>query len=135
MEIGEFTNKTGITIDTLRYYNKIGLLVPQRSGNRRNYSEEDLEKAVVIIKLKNLNFTLEEIKAMFQLENDINEDEALNYESRKKIHSCLDILKEKYNDILIKEQDLIQMKQILEKMINKTNRLLEVGYFFRKDGE
>lgn len=134
MEIGEFANKTGIGIDTLRYYNKIGILVPQRSSNnRRSYSQGDLEKVNVIIRLKNLNFTLEELKILFQLDSEINENEDLNYESREKINSCLDIIKEKYDDVLRKEQDLLQIKQVLERMIIKTNRLLEYGHFFERD--
>lgn len=135
MEIGEFSRKTGITIDTLRYYHKIGLLMPEKINNRRFYTEEDLEKARAIIKLKNLNFTLYEIKLLFDLEKDIDENETLNNESRTKVNECLNIIKEKYEDIIRKEKDLIQIKFALEKMINKTNQLLESGCFFSEKAE
>jgi DNA-binding transcriptional MerR regulator len=46
--------ETSISIDTLRYYNKIGLLEPKRLNNIRKYHEDDLQKAIAIIKLKML---------------------------------------------------------------------------------
>jgi len=51
MEIGKFSKEMQITIDTLRYYDKIGLLVPNRIGYKRSYSIEDLEKAKLIKKI------------------------------------------------------------------------------------
>lgn len=133
MRIGEFSQNTGMSIDTLRYYNKIKLIVPQKINNKRWYTEDDLEKANAIIKLKNLNFTLEEIKSLFDLDKDINETEKFNLESIQKIKGCLDIIEQKYKCIINKQQDLIQIKLVLENMINKTNKLLEIGYLPNKD--
>jgi len=133
MEIGEFSKKVGITEDTLRYYNKIELLVPKRIKNRRWYTDEDLEKVYVITKLKNMRFTLDEIKTLFELENNIKENESLNDESRSKIESCLSIIEDKYHEIINQEKDLMQVKFTLNKMIDKTNKLLEKGRFFVKE--
>jgi len=44
MYIGEFAEKVGVSLDTLRYYDKIGLLSPKRKGRDRWYQEEDLKK-------------------------------------------------------------------------------------------
>ncbi|MCM1991839.1 MerR family transcriptional regulator [Oceanirhabdus seepicola] len=125
MEIGEFSKKTGTTIDTLRYYDKIKLLVPERINNRRRYTEEDIDKVIAILKLKKLNFSLEEIKALFELEKDINEEQGINNENKSKINGCLNIIEEKYREILERERDIIQIRCILEKMIHKTNKLLK----------
>ena len=133
VEIGEFSCKTGLTIDTLRYYNKIGLLEPERINNRRHYTEDDIEKAIIITKLKNLNFTLDEIRILFDLDKDVDENKALDGESRIKVKTLLNIIEEKHNEIIKKEQDLIQIKTILEKMIYKTNKLLEAGCFINID--
>lgn len=127
MEIGEFSNKTRITIDTLRYYNKIGLLVPDKINNRRWYTEEDLEKADIIKRLKCLNFSLEEIKILFDLDREIDDTDILNSESRDKIKYCYSIIEQKYNDIIQQERDLIMIKSGLEKMISKTTKLLTTG--------
>ncbi len=125
MEIGEFSKKTGIKIDTLRYYNKIELLEPQRVNNRRRYAEEDIDKAMAILKLKKLNFSLEEIKALFDLEKDINEEHDLTPHNKAQIEECLDVIQKKYYEILEKERVITQMKHTIEKMIKKTKRLLK----------
>lgn len=130
MEIGLFSDKTGITIDTLRYYDKIGLLMPPKIKDRRCYSDEELEKAMVIVKLKSLNFSLDEIKALFELEKNISQDEDLSEESISKIKTCMDLIIKKYIDVVKQEQDLIQVKLSLKRMIDKTNKLLEVRHFF-----
>ncbi len=130
MEIGEFSRKSGITIDTLRYYNKIGLLEPHRIKGRRSYSEEDLEAVLAIKKLKSLDFSLDEIKLLFAMGKNIEENDRLDESSRANIKGCLEVIEEKYKDIVRKEQDIKQVKCMLEKMIEKTNRLLELGYFF-----
>lgn len=51
-----------VSIDTLRYYEKIGLLKPKRKDNYRNYSEKDLERLAFIITLKKATFSLENIR-------------------------------------------------------------------------
>jgi DNA-binding transcriptional MerR regulator len=130
MEIKEFSDKTDITIDTLRYYDKIGLLVPPKVKGRRSYSEGELEMAMIIKKLKSLDFSLDEIKALFELEKDVEQDKALNDESISKINSCLEMIIQKYNIIIKQEQDLIQVKKALKKMIDKTNKLLELRHFY-----
>ena len=132
MEIGEFSNITGIAIDTLRYYNKIGMLVPNRINSRRCYNEEDLEKAIAIIKLKNLNFTLEEIKSLFNFDESVDETQKLDEKNIEKVNCCLSMIEEKYKQILNKEKDIIQMKAVFEKMIHKTKKLLETGGFTDK---
>lgn len=119
MEVGKFSQETGISIDTLRYYDKIGLLSPSRTKNRRCYSSEDLEMALMINKLKNLNFTLEEIKLLFDLDESIGESKKLDEEDIKKVQDCINVISEKYKDILKKEKELLQVKQTLEKMLGK----------------
>ncbi|MGQ3152602.1 MerR family transcriptional regulator, partial [Brevundimonas mediterranea] len=43
MQIGELSRRTGCNIETIRYYERIGVLdVPLRRGRYRNYGEEDV---------------------------------------------------------------------------------------------
>lgn len=132
MQISEFSRKSEITVDTLRYYNKIELIVPSKINSRWIYTEEDLDKASAIRKLKNLNFTLEEIKVLFQFDQDIDETNWLSEESLLKVEGCRSIVEEKYVQILRKEQDLQEVKVTLEKMISKIKKLKETHCFFDK---
>ncbi len=51
-KIGEMASILGVHIQTLRIYDKEGLLCPKRSDtNRRGYCEEDLQRAKVILYL------------------------------------------------------------------------------------
>ena len=71
MTIGEVAKKMGVTVRTLQYYDKEGLLSPstQSEGGRRLYSNKDLITLHQILSLKSLGFTLDDIKeAQLKLE-------------------------------------------------------------------
>lgn len=125
MKIGEFSKKAEISIDTLRYYDKIGLLTPKKINGKRIYTECDLKVSQAIIMLKRLNFSLEEIKSILELDQDIDEQIILNSESREKARAIMSFIKEKYDYILKQEQILIEIKGKLENMIDKTNKFLD----------
>lgn len=63
--IKEFSEKTGASVDTLRYYEKEGVLSPTRteSGYRR-YSEDDLAIMKNVLVMKYAHFTLAEMRNM-----------------------------------------------------------------------
>lgn len=63
--IGQIAEMTGFGHDTLRYYEKIGLLKPQRkrSGGARVFSDDDLRFLSGLKCLKRLGLSLEEIKS------------------------------------------------------------------------
>ena len=63
-KIGEFSKLTGLSIRTLRYYNDIGILVPEEVDiftNYRYYGDKNLEDARLIGELKEAGFSLDEI--------------------------------------------------------------------------
>ena len=71
MTVGEIAKKMGVTIRTLQYYDKEGLLTPssESEGGRRLYTDKDLLLLHQIISLKSLGFSLEDIKGrLFPLE-------------------------------------------------------------------
>ncbi|MCE3262226.1 MAG: MerR family transcriptional regulator [Pseudoduganella sp.] len=64
MQIGELALATGISRDTLRYYEKRGLLRARRSGNGyRDYPPEAADWLRYIRLAQALGFTLQEIEA------------------------------------------------------------------------
>ncbi len=64
MTVGEIAKKMGVTVRTLQYYDKEGLLVPsaESEGGRRLYTDKDLITLHQIISLKSLGFSLSDIK-------------------------------------------------------------------------
>ena len=71
MLIGELVERSGLTKDTIRFYEKKGLINLDRKSRRENnykeYSEQVLDKLMLIQKLKNMGFTLNEIDTFLEL--------------------------------------------------------------------
>ena len=64
--IGEFSEKTGLSIRTLHYYDEIGILKPERdtTSGHRIYTFQDLLTLQKIMNLKFVGYSLEEITQM-----------------------------------------------------------------------
>ena len=62
--ISDLARDFGVTLRTLRFYESRGLLAPARSGMTRIYSARDRARLALILKGKQLGFTLTEIRAM-----------------------------------------------------------------------
>lgn len=66
--IGEFSRRTGGNIETIRYYERIGLLPsPDRKGRYRRYGVADVARLVFIRRARELGFTLDEVRALLAL--------------------------------------------------------------------
>ncbi len=66
---GELAKRTGCNIETIRYYERIGLLPdPPRSDNGfRSYEERHLTRLTFIRRSRELGFTLEEVQDLLRL--------------------------------------------------------------------
>jgi DNA-binding transcriptional MerR regulator len=62
--IGDLAREFGLTLRALRFYELKGLLTPRREGLVRLYSGRDRTRLSMILKAKQLGFTLAEIKAI-----------------------------------------------------------------------
>jgi DNA-binding transcriptional MerR regulator len=64
LKVGELAKRTGITVRTLHHYDELGLLSPsRRDGSRyRLYTEEDVARLQQILSLRQLGFSLEEVR-------------------------------------------------------------------------
>lgn len=70
LHINEVKKMSGVSVRTLRYYDKIGLLKPasKTQGGHRLYSNTELKKLQQIQFLKTIGFQLSEIKIMLESE-------------------------------------------------------------------
>jgi Cu(I)-responsive transcriptional regulator len=69
LSIGRLAAATGVKVETIRYYERSGLIAPppRTDGNYRSYSNEDLDRLRFIRRTRDLGFTLEQIRAMLDL--------------------------------------------------------------------
>lgn len=63
MHIGAVAERTGLSLRTLRHYDEVGLLTPsaRSDGGFRLYTSADVERLLLIRRMKPLGFTLEEM--------------------------------------------------------------------------
>ena len=69
MTIGAVSKRTGCKVETIRYYERIGLLpAPVRSvGGHRHYDHDALKRLNFILRARRLGFTLDTVRALLSL--------------------------------------------------------------------
>jgi Cu(I)-responsive transcriptional regulator len=72
VKIGELASATATKVETVRYYEKIGLLPPpaRTSANYRAYGNEHLARLSFIRRARDLGFTLEAVRELLTLSDD-----------------------------------------------------------------
>lgn len=69
LTIGQLSKRTGCNIETIRYYEKIGLLPPppRSEGGYRLYGEDHLKRLTFVRRSRELGFSLDEIRGLLRL--------------------------------------------------------------------
>lgn len=72
MKIGELARATHSLPETVRFYERLGLLPPPlRTGaNYREYSREDVQRLAFIRPYRSLDMTLEEVRTLLELRDE-----------------------------------------------------------------
>ena len=89
MHIGELSKRSGFSRDTIRFYEKIGLIKLEDDSRDRyqfkDYSEGVLSRLLAIRKMKDYGFTLQETRGLFFLfeEGVLEPDRGKRYVERK----------------------------------------------------
>ena len=70
LSIGEVADATGLSIDTLRYYERAGLMLdptPRDPGGRRRYTRNDLDWIAGLIMLRETGMSIADVRRMAEL--------------------------------------------------------------------
>ncbi len=69
LTIGVLSKRTGCNIETIRYYERIGLLPapPRTEGGHRLYDEAHLKRLTFVRRSRELGFTLNDVRGLLQL--------------------------------------------------------------------
>jgi MerR family transcriptional regulator, copper efflux regulator len=71
MNIGVIAERTGLPAKTIRYYEDIGLIRPDRDGNGyRAFQEKDYHKLAFLGRARTLGFTIEDCRILLALYED-----------------------------------------------------------------
>ncbi len=108
MLINELSKRTGITIHTIRFYEKSGLIKGRRDGNVTSnnyfhYDEEIVEKLELIRDAKSVGFTISEISQLIDAW----------YNNKMTVVDKLAVLDEKMASINLRIQQLKEMKKLI----------------------
>ncbi len=108
--IGELSRTTGCNIETIRYYERLGLLhkPPRTEGGHRLYNGVNQQRLLFIMKTRRLGFSLEQTREMLSLSENTE-------------RSCADALALVNNNLCdVKEKiaELQRIQKALEQMAN-----------------
>jgi MerR family transcriptional regulator, copper efflux regulator len=71
MNISDVAERAGLPPKTIRYYEEVGLIQPQRAANGyREFRESDLHKLAFLGRARSLGFSLEECRRLMALYED-----------------------------------------------------------------
>lgn len=77
MNIGDAAHRSGLPAKTIRYYEEIGLVQPNRAGNGyRDYSTGDIHRLRFVQRARSLGFTVEECRQLLSLYGDSGRESA-----------------------------------------------------------
>jgi DNA-binding transcriptional MerR regulator len=97
-KISELAKEFDITTRSIRFYEDLGLLTPERKGNTRIYNGRDRIRLKLILRGKRLGFSLADIKELFELYDTDQSTQQLNYMIRL-IEEKKTALQQQANDI------------------------------------
>jgi len=109
-QIGQVAQEGGVSVHTIRYYEKLGLLgkTIRSNGGFRLYSEATIEKLRFIKKAQEYGFTLAEIRQIMR-------------ESNKGLGSCCDyvgkLFRNKLDELEAKSRELNRMRMGLKELL------------------
>jgi MerR family transcriptional regulator, mercuric resistance operon regulatory protein len=109
--IGTLSKQTGCNIETIRYYEKAGLLpVPARSpAGYRRYGSPHLRRLTFIRRARALGFSLEEVRKLLQLAD----------ERKRPCHKVRVVAGVHLKDVQAKIADLRAMERVLRETVAK----------------
>lgn len=114
MTVGEVAKKMNITVRTLQYYDRVGLLSPsaQSQGGRRLYTDKDLVELHQILSLKALGFSLDDIKThLISLETPQEVADALA-KQESEIGAKIEALTESVRELEMLRKEVLQMQSV-----------------------
>lgn len=113
MTIQQVCKQSGLTADTVRYYERIGLIEVEKGAYFKHYSRQTLETLVAIKKLRVAGLTLSEIKRLLSLEVEPTE---LNREQIDSISAVIDSAIERAD---VRARELAETQRLLATMKRK----------------
>ncbi|WP_240758365.1 MerR family transcriptional regulator [Lysinibacillus sp. SGAir0095] len=137
VQIKEFASKYRLTTDTVRFYEKEGMIFPTRLNNGYRFYDETCEKSIkFILVLKQLKLSLQEIKMLLLLDNreptnECNGESVTLFQSKiSYLESRIEFFKAAVQALqtvsgLMEERKYLENKEKLELLVEEMYQKLE----------
>lgn len=109
MTIGAFAQMAGVNVETIRFYQRKGLLPePEKPyGSIRRYGAADVARIRFVKSAQRLGFSLDEVVQLLRLEDGTHCSEAL------------DIAAQRLADVRARLKDLARMEEVLSRLVGE----------------
>lgn len=107
LTIGAFARAAGVNVETIRFYQRKGLLAePEKPyGGIRRYGEADVARLKFVKSAQRLGFSLDEVAGLLRLEDGTHCDEAR------------ELAEQKLGDVRVKLADLHRIESALSQLV------------------
>lgn len=118
-QIGRVSAQTGLSVDTIRFYEKEGLLerVTRTEGGFRLFSARDIQRIQFIRRAQKLGFSLPEVRELLILQHD----------DREACCHVRDLLQSKLTAVRGKLRQLTVLEEELKKSLRKCEQELKAS--------
>lgn len=135
MKTHELEKELGISKHTIFYYEKEGIVTPQRDENGyRSYSQDDLQKLIMVKFLRNLNISIDDVKAILNNELDFKECLEINQIHLEKQIKSLEEVQENIEMYVRKDLPMLPALQQIQREVKnyklgyqKTTDIVSLG--------
>jgi MerR family mercuric resistance operon transcriptional regulator len=111
LSIGALSQRTGVHIETIRYYERVKMLAPppRTAGGRRVYGENHRRTLGFIRRARDLGFNLDEIRALLDLDGS----------GRASCGEAREIASRHLANVRAKLADLVRLEAVLSKTVGQ----------------
>jgi len=120
--IAALAKEFGITTRTIRFYESRGLISPQRAGSTRRYSKRDRARLMLILRGRNLGFSIEDVSEYLSLYDTDPGQLAQTRLLLDKVSAAIDGLESKRRDIERSLSDLNEIRARCETHLKTRDR-------------
>ena len=133
---GEFARMTAVSVRTLRYYDKMGLLSPscRTEAGYRLYSDSDLIRLQHIVALKFLGFSLDEIRVYLNgtprtLSHALTQQKAMLHDWRRRLGRVINAIEGAEQQLETDQCDWTSLVQVIRAVQMEQDRSWTSTYF------
>jgi DNA-binding transcriptional MerR regulator len=106
--IGQLSEKTGVKVPTIRYYERIGLIpqAPRNTGNQRRYDGQHVNRLLFVRHARDLGFAMDDIRALIDMSSK-PQDSCHAADSIARAH--LDRIRDRIAQLQLLQQEMERM--------------------------